>query len=62
MPKIIPALWYVDKAEEANKLPNEETRVVLNSEQWAAFMTALDAAPASHPRMERLLKEPNILD
>jgi uncharacterized protein (DUF1778 family) len=37
-------------------------RIGLDSEQWAAFMAALDAPPQRHPRMERLLKEPGILD
>jgi uncharacterized protein (DUF1778 family) len=34
----------------------------LDAEQWTAFMTALDAPPRSHPRLERLLKEPSIFD
>ena len=40
----------------------ERTRIGLNSEQWAAFIAALDAPPQRHPRMERLLREPTILD
>ena len=34
----------------------------LSAEHWEAFMTALDAAPARHPRMERLLKSPSVFD
>ena len=40
----------------------ERTRIGLSSEQWTAFMKALDASPRRHARMERLLKEPSILD
>ncbi|MGO8777766.1 MAG: DUF1778 domain-containing protein [Rhodomicrobium sp.] len=40
----------------------ERTRIGLNNEDWTAFMAALDAAPRKHPRMERLLSEPSILD
>jgi uncharacterized protein (DUF1778 family) len=34
----------------------------LDAERWEAFMTALDAPPRKHPRMERLLNEPSIFD
>ena len=34
----------------------------LNSAQWKAFITALDAPPRSTPRMERLLNEPGFFD
>jgi uncharacterized protein (DUF1778 family) len=34
----------------------------LDAEQWAAFMSALDAPPRRHERMERLLNEPSIFD
>lgn len=40
----------------------ERTRIALSSEDWAAFMAALDAPPSSHPRMERLLTEPSVFD
>lgn len=40
----------------------ERSRFLLNAEQWEAFMAALDAPPTKHPRMERLLNEPTILD
>jgi uncharacterized protein (DUF1778 family) len=35
---------------------------LLNDEQWAAFMAALDAPPQPMPRLERLLKEPSALE
>jgi uncharacterized protein (DUF1778 family) len=34
----------------------------LNSEQWEAFMAALDAPPRRHARLERLLNEPSIFE
>jgi uncharacterized protein (DUF1778 family) len=40
----------------------ERTRIGLSTEQWAQFVKALDAPPKRHPRMERLLREPTILD
>lgn len=46
----------------AQPQPAERTRINLDAAQWAAFMAALDAPPARHPRMERLLREPTIFD
>jgi uncharacterized protein (DUF1778 family) len=46
----------------AQEVLAERTRIGLDSKHWAAFMEALDAPPQRHPRMERLLKEPTILD
>ena len=46
----------------ANTVLAERSRIGLNAEQWAAFMAALDAPPRRHPRMERLLNEPTVLD
>lgn len=40
----------------------ERSRIGLDAEQWTAFMAALDAPPRRHPRMERLLREPTVLD
>lgn len=40
----------------------ERSRIGLDVEQWTAFMAALDAPPRRHPRMERLLREPTVLD
>ena len=34
----------------------------LNAEQWTAFMEALDAPPRDLPRMERLLREPSVVE
>jgi len=46
----------------ATEVLAERTRIGLNTEDWTAFMAALDAPPKSHPRMERLLAEATILD
>jgi uncharacterized protein (DUF1778 family) len=46
----------------ATEVLAERTRIPLDSKDWTAFMEALDAAPRKHPRMERLLSEPTILD
>jgi len=40
----------------------ERSRIRLDADQWAAFMEALDAPPLHHPRLERLLNEPSVLD
>ena len=55
------------KAERSRLTPEtsamaERTRLALNTEQWKALQEALDAPPRHHPRMERLLNEPTILD
>ena len=55
--------FVVDSAlGAAREVLAERTRIGLNSEQWAAFQKALDAPARRHPRMQRLLKEPTILD
>ena len=55
--------FVIDSAlSTAHDVLAERTRIGLSSEQWTAFMAALDAPPQRHPRMERLLKEPTILD
>lgn len=46
----------------AHEVLAERTRIGLNSEQWTAFVKALDAPAKRHPRMERLLREPTALD
>jgi uncharacterized protein (DUF1778 family) len=46
----------------ASEVLAERSRIGLNAEQWTALMAALDAPPRRHPRMERLLNEPTILD
>ncbi len=55
--------FVIDSAlNTAHEVLAERTRIGLNAEQWAAFLAGLDAPPRRHPRMERLLKEPTILD
>jgi len=35
---------------------------LLDDEQWDAFMAALDAPPQPMPRLEKLLREPSVLE
>ncbi len=48
--------------DSASAVLAERSSIGMNAEQWEAFITALDAPPRRHPRMERLLNEPSILD
>ncbi len=48
--------------DSATAVLAERTRFNLDTEQWAAFMEAMDAPPRQHPRMARLLNEPSLLD
>jgi uncharacterized protein (DUF1778 family) len=34
----------------------------LDAEQWKAFVTALDAPPRRHARLERLFRQPSVFD
>lgn len=34
----------------------------LDDEHWKAFLTALDAPPRPHPRLQRLLNEPSVFE
>jgi uncharacterized protein (DUF1778 family) len=55
--------FVIDSAlRAAHEVLAQRTRIGLDSEQWTAFTAALDAPAQRHPRMERLLKEPTILD
>jgi uncharacterized protein (DUF1778 family) len=55
--------FVVDSAlSMAHEVLAERTRIELDAEQWTNFIAALDAPPKRHPRMERLLREPTILD
>lgn len=47
------------RAEET--LP-DQTRFLLNAEQWEAFNAILDAPPRDLPRLRRLLTEPSVLE
>jgi uncharacterized protein (DUF1778 family) len=55
--------FVIDSAlASAHEVLAERTRIGLSAEQWTDFVAALDAPPKRHPRMERLLREPTILD
>lgn len=47
------------RAEEA--LADRRT-FFLNAEQWAQFLTALDAPPRDMPGLEQLMREPSIFE
>lgn len=46
----------------ADETLTDRQQFELDSEQWTAFMMALDAPPRHHTRMERLLNEPSIFE
>jgi uncharacterized protein (DUF1778 family) len=46
----------------ADVLLADQRGIRLNAKQWKAFMEALDAPPAYHERLERLLREPSVFD
>src|ERR1700712_1314541 len=48
-------------AHAAEILPDRR-QFFLNAEQWEKFHAALDAPPRPRPRLERLLKEPSVLE
>ena len=55
--------FVIDSAmRTAQEVLGERTQIGLDTEQWTAFVAALDAPAQRHPRMERLLKEPTVLD
>jgi len=47
---------------QADEVLADRKRFGLDAEQWAAFMTALDAPTRALPRTERLLREPGVFD
>jgi uncharacterized protein (DUF1778 family) len=40
----------------------DRTRFGLDAERWEAFLQALDAPPRDLPRLERLFREPSVLE
>lgn len=48
-------------ARAAETLPDRQ-RFGLDSEQWEAFLAALEAPPSSAPRLSRLLNEPSVFE
>ena len=47
---------------QAEEMLAERRLFQLDDEKWQAFMEALDAPSQPMPRLERLLREPGILD
>ena len=47
---------------EAEERLADRALFTLDAERWEAFVTALDAPPRRHPRLERLFREPSVFD
>jgi uncharacterized protein (DUF1778 family) len=55
--------FVLDKSLEAAAETLADRRsFALNAKQYDAFVAALDAAPKSRPRLERLFAEPSVLE
>ncbi|WP_295433576.1 DUF1778 domain-containing protein [uncultured Thiodictyon sp.] len=48
--------------EKAAEIMAERRLFLLDDEQWAAFLAALDAPPQPMPRLERLFAEPSAVE
>jgi|SRR5579885_2961568 len=46
----------------ADDILPDRRRFFLNAEQWEKFLAALDAPPKPRPRLQRLLREPSVLE
>jgi uncharacterized protein (DUF1778 family) len=49
-------------SERAQRTLADERHFELNSRQWRAFMQALDGPVRKMPRLQRLMREPSILE
>jgi len=49
-------------SERAERTLADQTNFVLSGEQWQAFTEALDQPPRRLPGLEKLLREPSILE
>jgi uncharacterized protein (DUF1778 family) len=49
-------------SERAQRTLADERHFELNSKQWRAFMQALDRPVRKMPRLQRLMREPSILE
>jgi uncharacterized protein (DUF1778 family) len=47
---------------QAAEVLSNRSQFMLNDAQWEAFLIALDKPTATTPRLEKLLKEPSVLD
>jgi uncharacterized protein (DUF1778 family) len=55
--------FLIDSAlTEAAEVLADRRVFFLDEKQWQEFMAALDAPPSPTPRLERLLREPGILE
>ncbi len=46
--------------EKAEETLTDQTRFVLNDEQWTRFTAALDRPPRAKPRLRKLFSEPHV--
>jgi uncharacterized protein (DUF1778 family) len=49
-------------SERAARMLADQTQFVLSGKNWKAFVEALDQPARRLPRLEKLLREPSILD
>jgi uncharacterized protein (DUF1778 family) len=49
-------------SERAERTLADQTQFVMSVEQWHAFIEALDQPPRRLPGLEKLLREPSILE
>jgi uncharacterized protein (DUF1778 family) len=49
-------------SERAERMLADQTHFVLSAKDWQAFTEALDQPPRHLPRLEKLLREPSVLD
>jgi len=47
---------------EASERLADRKAFALDEKKWATFLTALDAPPRRHARLERLFREPSVFD
>ncbi len=47
---------------EAAEILADRRLLLLDDEQWEAFLAALDAPTKARPRLESLLREPGVLE
>jgi hypothetical protein len=64
MKKTLPTLTADEEANEDTKslASLEPLPILLDAEQWVAFVAALDAPPRHCPRLDRLLNEPSVFE
>lgn len=49
-------------AQEARRVVEEESRLVIPNDDWKVFCDALDTPPKRIPRLQKLLKEKSVFE